>query len=112
MAIFGKLSARKRLILLLALVAIPAISFAQIENTNSGRGEIQTIKKIIGEKTPEFLAKPVVAAVQAIEKFRKDMAVKTEGEVYHFVFDNAYVFYVIFTVIVLMLLRTIWRIIF
>ena len=96
-------------ILLLALIASPTVSIYAQER---GTSEIGNIRKIIGEKTPEFLAKPVIAAVQAIEKFRKDMAVKTEGEVYHFVFDNAYVFYVIFTVIVLMLLRTIWRIIF
>lgn len=98
---------------MMLLITMPAISFAQTQNTNNtGGGEIQNIKKIIGEKTPDFIAKPVIAAVQAIEEFRKDQAEKSEGKFYNFVFAGPYVFYVIFTVVALMLLRAIWRIIF
>jgi len=74
--------------------------------------DIDNIKKIIGEKTPDVIAKPVIAAVQAIEKFRIDMAEKSEGKFYNFIFSNPYVFYVIFFIIFIFVLRTIWRIIF
>ena len=76
------------------------------------KSEIDNIKKIIGEKTPEFISKPIIAATQAIEKFRKDQADKSEDKVYHFVFANPYVFYVIFSFLVLVILRTLWRMIF
>ena len=74
--------------------------------------DIDNIKKIIGEKTPDVIAKPVIATVQAIEKFRIDMAEKSEGKFYNFIFSNPYVFYVIFFIIFVFVLRTIWRIIF
>lgn len=74
--------------------------------------EISNIKKIIGEKTPGFISKPVVAAVQAIEGFRIKQAEKSDGKVYHFVFANVFVFYGIFVIILFLALRIIWRIIF
>ncbi|HEY4494386.1 MAG TPA: hypothetical protein VJB95_03090 [Candidatus Paceibacterota bacterium] len=74
--------------------------------------EIQNIKKIIGKKTPDFIAKPVIAVVTALENFRLAQAEKSEGKVYHFVFANVFIFYGIFIIILFLLLRIIWRIIF
>jgi len=74
--------------------------------------EISNIKKLIGEKTPDFIAKPVIAVVTALENFRIKQAEKSDGKVYHFVFANVFVFYGIFIIILFLLLRIIWRIIF
>src|SRR3990167_195296 len=96
------------LIFILAFLAVPAIVPAQ----ERGTSEIGNIRKIIGEKTPEFITKPIVAVVEAIEGFRIKQAEKSDGKVYHFVFANVFVFYGILIIILFLLLRTIWRIIF
>ena len=96
------------LIFILAFLAVPAISPAQ----ERGTSEIGNIRKIIGEKTPDFIAKPVIAVVTALENFRLAQAEKSEGKVYHFVFANVFIFYGIFIIILFLLLRIIWRIIF
>lgn|GEM_PF-5491833 len=94
--------------LLLAVLA-PGVSFAQ---SSGGDSEIDNIKRIIGEKTPEFIKKPIIAAVLWLEKFRKDMDAKSEGKFYNFAFASPYVFYVIVFIIFMFVLRIIWRIIF
>lgn len=59
-------------IFLLALILVPVVSLAQEYSNagNSGSDQIHNIKKIIGEKTPEFLAKPIIWGVTALEDFR------------------------------------------
>jgi hypothetical protein len=74
--------------------------------------DITTIKKIIGEKTPNFITQPVVTIAQSVEGFRQDMIRKSEGKFYQFIFSRSLIYYIIFTVIFFFLLRTIWRIIF
>ena len=96
-------------ILLLALIASPTVSIYAQER---GTSEIGNIRKIIGEKTPDFISKPVIAIVEALEEFRTNNAEKSEGKIYHFVFANVFIFYGIFIIILFLLLRIIWRIIF
>jgi len=47
-----------------------------------------------------------------LEEFRTNNAEKSEGKIYHFVFANVFIFYGIFIIILFLLLRIIWRIIF
>ncbi|MEK7569695.1 MAG: hypothetical protein AAB500_02310 [Patescibacteria group bacterium] len=114
------------IIFLLVAIVIPAISFAQSGDTVDRAGdpnpdvptsyirssEIRNIQTIVGEKTPDFIKKPIIASITWLENFRLTGAERSEGQFYHFVFANVYVFYGIFIVIVLLVLRTIWRIIF
>jgi hypothetical protein len=96
------------MIFMLSFLVAPALSLAQERRSS----EIDNIQKLIGEKTPDFIAKPVIAIAEALEKFRTNNAEKSEGKMYHFVFANVFIFYGIFVVILFLLLRTIWRIIF
>lgn len=45
-------------------------TYAQTTNAN--------IKKIIGENTPNFLAKPIISIVNTVEKFRSDMGIAVD----------------------------------
>lgn len=74
--------------------------------------EIENIKKIIGENTPEFLSKPVIACVEFFENIRKDMNSKTENQIVHPIFNKPIIFYAILFVIFILILRSTWRLIF
>jgi len=64
-----------------------------------------TEEKILGKNTPEFLSKPIIAATVAIEKYRTDMSVAYKNTFFFFIFDNRLVFYGIFLIIVIIVLR-------
>ena len=108
--------------ILLFSSVLPILAFAQdragdpapdnVPTSYVRSSEISNIKKLIGEKTSDFIAKPVIAVVTALENFRIKQAEKSDGKVYHFVFANVFVFYGIFIIILFLALRTIWRIIF
>ena len=70
------------------------------ETNNAGYEQIKNIKKIIGEKTPDFLSKPIIAVVNALEEFRKNS------------FNSQLVFYSVFFFFLLLIARFIWRLIF
>ena len=98
------------------------------------------IQKIIGENTPDFIAKPIISIVTAIEKFRSDTGIETElkkeelqiginssqsaglskylkyAELYLFTassiaFNNKLIFYASFLVIIFLILRFGWGLI-
>ncbi len=83
-----------------------------VPTTYVGNQQIQNIKKLIGENTPGFIAKPIIKIANASEGWRKEMSAKTEGKVYSIIFDNGLVFYGIFVVIFGLILRSFWRMIF
>ena len=70
------------------------------ETNAVGYEQIKNIKKIIGEKTPDFLAKPIIAVVNALEEFRKNS------------FNSQLVFYSVFFFFFFLIARFIWRLIF
>lgn len=63
----------------------------------SSNKEIENIKKIIGEKTPSFIANPIIYIVNALENFRLNH------------FNNPVIFYSLFFVFFYFILRSIWR---
>lgn len=123
-----------------------------VPTTYVGNQQIENIKKIIGEKTPDFLAKPIVAGVNMLEKWRGDVSLKIDNKkeevkvelkilnnggispetkakmneltkpwkyaeifflsLISFIFSHALIFYAIFVVIFILVLRSIWRLIF
>ncbi len=82
------------------------------EKHSLGYEQIKNIQRVIGEKTPSFIAKPIIAAVEAVETFRTNMADKIDNKIVSTIFDNKFVFYGIFIVIVVLILRSLWRLIF
>jgi hypothetical protein len=60
----------------------------------------KNIRKIIGENTPEFLSKPIIATIDALEVFRLNN------------FNNPFIFYGILSFIFVLVIRFIWRLIF
>lgn len=65
----------KKTILILFLI----FSFLP-SKTNAQTINVADIKKIIGENTPEFIAKPIILTVNAVEKFRSDMGMTAENK--------------------------------
>lgn len=119
------------IILLLVFCLLPTHKiYAQSSNTNLQSN--QNIRKIIGENTPDFIAKPIIFTVNAIEKFRSDMGANFENkkektqnqnkyieytELYmftflSFIFNNALTFYIILILIIFLILRYIGRLFF
>jgi hypothetical protein len=50
---------------------------AQDSNSNGSSSDVNSIKKLIQEKTPEFISKPVIAFTDGMETFRNEMSEKT-----------------------------------
>lgn len=76
------------------------------ETTNSSEGkttgytQIQNIKELIGNNTPNFIAKPIIASVNYLEEFRKGS------------FNNPFIFYGVFIFLFVLVFRFFWRLIF
>jgi hypothetical protein len=68
--------------------------------TGASPGEIQNIQKIIGDHTPSFISKPIIAVANYLEYFRL-----------HY-FNNPFIFYAILVFIVVLIVRFFWRLIF
>lgn len=91
-------------------VSKKVISSEDSEEAGSTLKTNKQIQSLVVSNTPEFIAKPVIAAVTALEKFRENQAnsdAKTS-----LVFENRYVFYGILLIAVFFVLRFIWRLIF
>lgn len=102
--------------------------YAQYSGTDI-TSSTKIIKKVIGENTPDFIAKPIIFAVNTIEKFRSEISVNFETKkieaqkqnenvkfyTYSFlftIFNNKLVFYLSLVVIVFLILRFVWHLIF
>jgi len=82
------------------------------ETRSLGYAQIKNIQKIIGEKTPEFISKPIIKFVEVIESFRSKTAGKTENKIITTVFNSKIIFYSFFAIVFFYLFRIIWRLIF
>lgn len=125
-------------IILLLIFCLLPIHNIYAQNSNSD----QTIKKIIGNNTPDFIAKPIILTVDAIERFRTDASLTSENnkkeietqikvsketniflkyikyiELFFitflfFIFNNAFTFYWSLVVIIFIIIRYAWNLIF
>jgi len=59
--------------------------------------QVEEIKTIIGKNTPNFLAKPIIFIVEALESFRQNN------------FNNPFIFYGVFFIFLFIIVRAIWR---
>jgi hypothetical protein len=89
------------------------------------KNSISDVKKIIEEKTPDFIIQFVTSTIDKIEKFREDTKVLSDNKkekaekVESFLFslislilDNKILFYGVLILIVFFVLRFIWNIVF
>ena len=88
------------------------VQAAPTEKHSLGYTQIKNIQKIIGDKTPSFLSKPIIATLDKTEGFRTSMAKKTEGKALSVVFKYWVIFYGILAFLVGLILRSLWRLIF
>ena len=117
------------IILLLIFYLLPAYKINAQYSSTDIKSSTKTIKKVIGESTPDFIAKPIIFVVNTIEKFRSDVSIsfeikKTEAQkqnkdikfyTYNFlftIFNNKLIFYWSFVVIIFLFIRFIWHLIF
>mgnify|MGYP001592314995 FL=1 len=70
------------------------------ESKSTSYTQIQNIKKLIGDNTPNFVAKPIIASVNYLEEFRKGS------------FNNPFIFYSVFIFLFVLVFRFFWRLIF
>lgn|ERR1035437_5480367 len=77
-----------------------AATTTESKATTSNPSEIQTIQKIIGDKTPSFISQPIIAVINFLEEFRKTN------------FNNPFIFYSILIILLILIIRFIWRLIF
>ncbi len=75
----------------------PAETTTNTSAQPTGDQQINDVKTIIGKNTPDFISKPLIWLVELLESFRKDG------------FNNPFIFYGLFFVILYMVVRSIWR---
>jgi len=64
--------------LLILIIVISFFAFCKINAQNtSANPDIENIKNLIQEKTPAFIAKPIIATTNALENFRKNIGEKS-----------------------------------
>jgi hypothetical protein len=68
--------------------------------STTSTAEIQNIQKIIGEKTPSWISGPIINTINFLEEFRKTK------------FNTPLIFYAVLIIILILVLRFIFRLIF
>ena len=108
------MKSKKLLLILIFVLILLFFAFYKIsaQNTSPNNPDIENIKNLIQEKTPAFIAKPIIDTTNALENFRKDMGEKSNFKLVSFIFNNQIIFYLVLFGSLFIITRFIWNKIF